>query len=91
MTEMKGFPKGFMWGASTSCAQVEGGYDLDGKSLTNWDERKLNPGTCSFHLEIQPVHPKEISPEYSLKGLMLKLKFQYFGHLCEELTHLKRP
>ena len=24
--------------------------------------------------------PKEISPEYSLEGLMLKLKFQYFGH-----------
>ena len=24
---------------------------------------------------------KEINPEYSLKGLMLKLKFQYFGHL----------
>ena len=37
---------------------------------------------------------KEISPEYSLEGLMLKLKLQYFGHLmatwCEELTHLKR-
>ena len=31
--------------------------------------------------EIQPVHPKEISPEYSLERLMLKLKFQYFGHL----------
>ena len=31
--------------------------------------------------EIQPVHPKEISPEYSLGGLMLKLKLQYFGHL----------
>ena len=30
--------------------------------------------------EIQPVHPKEIS-EYSLEGLMLKLKLQYFGHL----------
>ena len=30
---------------------------------------------------------KEISPEYSLEGLMLKLKLQYFGHL----THLKRP
>ena len=27
--------------------------------------------------EIQPVHPKEISPEYSLEGLMLKLKLQY--------------
>ena len=34
---------------------------------------------------------KEISPEYSLEGLMLKLKLQYFGYLCEELTHLKRP
>ena len=31
--------------------------------------------------EIQPVHPKEISPEYSLEGLMMKLKLQYFGHL----------
>ena len=34
---------------------------------------------------------KEISPEYSVEGLMLKLKLQYFGHLSEELTHLKRP
>ena len=34
---------------------------------------------------------KEISPEYSLEELMLKLKFQYFGHLIEELTHLKIP
>ena len=31
--------------------------------------------------EIQPVHPQEISPEYSLEGLMLKLKLPYFGHL----------
>ena len=31
--------------------------------------------------EIQPVHPKEKKPEYLRKGLMLKLKFQYFGHL----------
>ena len=30
---------------------------------------------------------KEISPEYSLEGLMLKLKLQYFGHLKRELTH----
>ena len=30
--------------------------------------------------EVQPVHPKG-NPEYSLKGLMLKLKLQYFGHL----------
>ena len=31
--------------------------------------------------EIQPVMQKEISPEYSLKGLMLKLEVQYLGHL----------
>ena len=34
---------------------------------------------------------KEISPEYPLEGLMLKLKFQYLATWCEELTHLKRP
>ena len=34
---------------------------------------------------------KEISPEYSLEGVMLKLKLQYFGHLMEELTQWKRP
>ena len=34
---------------------------------------------------------KEISPEYSLEGLMLKLKPQYFATWCEELTHLERP
>ena len=31
--------------------------------------------------KIQPVYIKKISPEYSLEGLMLKLKLQYFGHL----------
>ena len=34
---------------------------------------------------------KELSPEYSLEGLMLRLRFQYFGHQCEKLTHWKRP
>ena len=31
--------------------------------------------------EIKPVNLKEINPECSLEGLMLKLKLQYFGHL----------
>ena len=34
---------------------------------------------------------KEINPEYSLEGLMLKLKFQYFGHLMWRTDSLKRP
>ena len=33
---------------------------------------------------------KEISPGISLEGMKLMLKFQYFGHLMEELTHWKR-
>ena len=32
---------------------------------------------------------KEISPEYSLKGLMLKLKVQYFGHLMQRTDSLE--
>ena len=34
---------------------------------------------------------KGINPELSLEGQMLKLKLQYSGHLCEQLTHWKRP
>ena len=34
---------------------------------------------------------KEISPEYSLEGLMLKLKLQYFGHLMRRTNFLERP
>ena len=33
---------------------------------------------------------KEISPEYSLEGLMLKLKFQYFGHLMQRTDLLEK-
>ena len=40
--------------------------------------------------EIQSVHPKGISPEYSLEGLMLKLKLQYFGHLRQRTDSLEK-
>ena len=33
---------------------------------------------------------KEINPEYSLEGLMLKLKFQYFGHLTRRADSLEK-
>ena len=33
---------------------------------------------------------KEISPEISLEGLMLKLKFQYFGHLMQRVDSLEK-
>ena len=34
--------------------------------------------------------PKEINPEYSLEGLMLKLKLQYFGHLMRRADSLEK-
>ena len=43
-----------------------------------WTVRKLNQSIL-----------KEISPEYSLEGLMLKLKLQYFGHLMRRADSLE--
>ena len=40
--------------------------------------------------DIQPVNSKEINPEYSLEGLMLKLKLQYFGHLMQRVDSLEK-
>ena len=45
----------------------------------SWTERRSNP----FIL-------KEISPEYSLEGLMLKLKLQYFGHLMRRANSFEK-
>ena len=43
-----------------------------------WTERRSNQSIL-----------KEISPEYSLEGLMLKLKLQYFGHLMRRADSLE--
>ena len=40
--------------------------------------------------EIKPVNPKQINPEYSLEGLMLKLKLQNFGHLMRKADSLEK-
>ena len=62
-------------------------WELDYKEswVPNWcfwtvvlEKTLESPLDCK---EVQPVHPKGISPEYSLEGLMLKLKLQNFGHL----------
>ena len=38
----------------------------------------------------QSIQKKEISPEYPLEGLMLKLKLQYFGHLMQRTDSLEK-
>ena len=40
--------------------------------------------------EMQLAHCKEISPEYSLEGLMLKLKLEHFGHLMRRTDSLEQ-
>ena len=40
--------------------------------------------------ELKPSILKEINPEYSLEGLVLKLKLQYFGHLIQKADSLEK-
>ena len=41
-------------------------------------------------IDLSPVSLKEINPESSLEGLMLKLKLQYFGHLMQRADSLEK-
>ena len=58
-------------------------------AFEQWCWRRLLrvPGTA--RRSNQPIL-KEISPEYSLEGLMLKLKLQYFGHLMQRVDSLEK-
>ena len=67
---------------------------LSTKELRNWcfwtvvlDNTLESP---LDYKEIKQVYPKEINPKYSLEGLMLKLKLQYFGHLMWRADSLKK-
>ena len=44
----------------------------------------------SLDSKIKPVNPKGNQPDYSLEGLMLKLKLQYFGHLIRRADWLEK-
>ena len=68
-------------------------WELDYKenwALKNWCFSTLVLESPLDSKEIQPVHPKEISPEYTLEGLMLKPKLQYFGHLMQRTDSLEK-
>ena len=51
------------------------------------EETLESPLDCK---EINQSILKEMSPEYSLEGLMLKLKLQYFGHLMRRVDSLEK-
>ena len=51
------------------------------------EKTRNSPLNCR---EIQQSIPKEISPEYSVEGLIVKLKLQYFGHLMRRTDSLEK-
>ena len=57
--------------------------------LSNCGLEKTLESSLDFK-EIKPANPKEINPECSLEGLMLKLKLQYFGHLMQRTDSLEK-
>ena len=62
---------------------------MSAKELMVLEKTLESPLDCK---EIKPVNPKgkEINPLYSLEGLMLKLKLQYFGHLMRRANSLEK-
>ena len=60
---------------------------IDAFKLCSW--RRLSRVPWTARRSNQSI-PKEINPEYSLEGLMLKLKFQYFGHLMQRPDSLEK-
>ena len=60
---------------------------LDAFELWGW--RRLLRVTWTARRSNQSIL-KEISPEYSLEGLMLKLKLQYFGHMMQRTDSLEK-
>ena len=77
-----------MYGCESWTIKKAEHWRIDAFELWCW--RRLLKVSCTARRSNQSIL-KEISPECSLEGLMLKLKLQYFGHWCKELTHLKRP
>ena len=79
------FP-GVVYGCESWTVKKAEGQRIDAFELWCW--RRLLRVPCTARRSNWSIL-KEISPGISLEGMMLKLKLQYFGHLCEELTHWK--
>ena len=82
-----GFSSGHVWMWELDCK--ESWASKNWCFWTVWCWRRLLRVSWTARRSNQSIL-KEISPEYSLEGLMLKLKLQYFGHLMRR-TNLKRP
>ena len=80
------FP-GVMYGCENWTIKKAEGQRIDAFKLWCWKRLFRFPWTA--RRSNQSIL-KEISPEYSLEGLMLKLKLQYFGHLMRRTASLEK-
>ena len=86
MVKAMGFPL-VMYGCENWIIKKAEHQRIDDFELWWW--RRLLRGPWTARRSNQSVL-KEISPEYSLEGLMLKLKLQYFGHLMQRDDSLEK-
>ena len=80
------FP-GVMYGCKSWAIKKAECWRIDAFELWCW--RKLLRVPWTARISNQSIL-KEISPEYSLEGLMMKLKLQYFGHLMQRTDSLEK-
>ena len=76
-----------IYGCESSTINKVGHWRID--AFEPWCWRRLLRVSWTARRSSQSIL-KEINPEYSLEGLMLKLKFQYFGHLMQRADLLER-
>ena len=76
-----------MYGCESLTIKKAEDWRIDAFEMRCW--RRLLRIPWSAGRSNQPI-VKEISPEYSLEGLMLKLKFQYFGHLMRKTNSFEK-
>ena len=76
-----------MYGCESRTIKKAEHQRADGFELWCW--RRLLRVPCTARRSNQSIL-KEISPEYALEGLMLKLKLQYFGHLMQRTDSLEK-
>jgi len=75
------------YGCESSTIKKAGCLKIDAFALWCWRKLLRVPWTAR---RSNKSILKEISPEYSLEGLMLKLKLQYFGHLMQRTDSLAK-
>ena len=76
-----------MYGCDSQTIKKAEHQRIDAFKLWYW--RRLLRVPCTSRRPNQSIL-KEINPEYSLEGLMLKLKLQYFGHMVHRATSLEK-